>query len=317
MRARLIVNPKAGANRGLALLPSIVERLRPLVPLLQIVEAGGIDDALRAAAQAAADGDALLFVAGGDGTLNAALRGVRAAGAAGAGPVIGVIPIGTGNDFAKALDLGETAESAIDALLRAHTVDVDLGLLNDHAFVNTSAGGFVADVTATLTEGLKDATGKLAFVIGGVRALFGTEPFEAEIRVGSDPGGATARLTDAPVELQMFAVCNARFIGGGYVIAPDALLDDGLLDVVIVRRMPLWEFATVLQRMATSGHPGDARVTHFRTRELAMSFNRRVRANVDGELLETTECHYTVAPRAVTFLCGERPHTATPPRPLQ
>src|SRR5688572_13255741 len=107
MRARLIVNPRAGANRGLALLPHIVERLRPLSPVLEVLESGSIDDAVRTAGEAARAGDALLFVAGGDGTLNAVLRGMRTAGAIRARPAIGIIPIGTGNDFAKALDLGE------------------------------------------------------------------------------------------------------------------------------------------------------------------------------------------------------------------
>ena len=226
MRARLIVNPKSGADRAPTLLPLIADRLRALVQDLDVTLTTDEADVARAAE----DGCELLFIAGGDGTVNIAVRALADVPGALERTALGIIPAGTGNDFAKALGLGEVAETALDLLLDAQVIDVDLGVMNDRPFVNVSAGGFVADVSAILTEPLKDATGKLAYVIGGARALLGREPFSTDIRL---PGGQPSA---GGFELQMFAACNARSIGGGNTIAPAALIDDGLLDVFLVNR---------------------------------------------------------------------------------
>jgi len=225
---------------------------------------------------------------------------------------IGILPFGTGNDVARALDLGENPEEALDAMLAALTIDVDVGLVNNRPFVNTSSGGFVADVSAVLTEGLKDTAGKLAYVIGGARVLFGTEPFSARV---TRPGSSGVVIADA-IDLQMFVACNARYIGGGYPIAPEALIDDGLLDILLVRRTTTLEFVALLQSIAAGQHGDDDRILHFRAREFVLDFDRTVRVNTDGELLTADRCRYQVLPRAATFLCGPRPHTVATPRPL-
>jgi diacylglycerol kinase (ATP) len=309
VRARLIANPTAGADRAAPLLPVINERLRELVPDLDITVTTGEDDVLRAATRAAAERCELLFVAGGDGTLNAAVRAVALAPGGLDCITFGVIPAGTGNDFAKALGLGEDPEAALEVLVQGRVVNVDLGVLNGRTFFNTSAGGFIADVSASLTEELKDAAGKLAYIIGGARALAGRDPFRTTLRIeGRQPG--------PPLDLTMFAVCNARFIGGGYPIAPDAIIDDGLLDVFLVKGVPLLEFVGLLQKVAAGEHPHDERVMHFRAGELDLEFDRTVNVNTDGEVLEARRCEYRVRHRAARFLCGETTQAGASPRPL-
>ena len=95
----------------------------------------------------------------------------------------------------------------------------------------------------------------------------------------------------------------------------DRLVDDGLLDAFVVPSMPLLEFAAVLQRISTGEHRSDGRLISFRAREFTLTFDRPVRANTDGEPLEVQECRYHTDPRALTFLCGDRPHTISPPVP--
>jgi len=312
MRARLIVNPASGTDRAPTLLPRINAVLRTIVRDLDITITTGPDDVVRAATRALEERCDALYVAGGDGTLNIVLRGLFAGGT---GPItlpIGVIPLGTGNDFAKALGLGDDPEGALQALLACRAVNVDVGALNDRPFVNTSAGGFVADVTQAVTEGLKDVAGKLAYLIGGARALLGSEPFSARLTLPAEAGHRSSWA--GSVELQMFAICNARFIGGGYPIAPEALIDDGLLDVFVVRRMPLLEFVGVLQAIAAGDHTGDERVQHFRASSFDLEFDRVVRVNTDGELLQARSCAYRVHPRAARFFCGDAPFTQAVPR---
>jgi diacylglycerol kinase (ATP) len=310
VRGGLIVNPRSGTDRAPELLPLITERLRALVTDLDITVTTGEGDIARAATRAVEDGCGLLFIAGGDGTVNVAVGAVAAVDGALGRTAFGIIPAGTGNDFPKALDLGEVAETALDRLLDARVIDVDLGVLNDRPFVNISAGGFVADVSAILTEPLKDATGKLAFIIGGARALLGREPFSANIAV------AGAQPWSGLLELQMFAICNARFIGGGYPIAPAALIDDGQLDVFLVKRTTTIEFVGLLQKIAAGEHAQDDRILHFRAPALELIFDRVVNVNLDGEVFQADRCGYHVRHRAARFLCGPRPHAAAPPRSL-
>ena len=309
MRARLIVNPRSGADRGPVLLPLVNERLRRFVDDLDITITTDAADAERAAARAIEERCDAVYVAGGDGTLNTTLRVLAREGVP---PIpIGVIPFGTGNDFVKALGLDEDPERALDAIVERLVVDVDIGMLNDRPFANTSAGGFIADVSATMTEALKDATGKLAFLIGGARALFGTEPFSARLTIADASGPAAGTES---VDVQMFAVCNSGFIGGGYVLAPDARLDDGLLDVLVVPRMSMLEFVGVLQRIASGSDPAHPGVRRFRTSAFDLDFSRRVRVNTDGELFEAGQCRYRVRRAALPFFCGRQPHTLAKPR---
>jgi diacylglycerol kinase (ATP) len=309
VHARLIVNPSSGADRAVPLLTATNERLRTLVGDLDISVTTSEDDTLRAATRAATDGCELLFVAGGDGTINAAVRAVAAVPGGLERVTFGIIPAGTGNDFAKALGLGEDPEAALDILLGAAVIDVDLGEMNGRTFFNVSAGGFIADVSAAITEELKDAAGKLAYVIGGARVLFGREPFSTAVRIGGQEPGP-------PLDLQMFAVCNARFIGGGYPIAPAAVIDDGLLDVFLVKRTPVVEFMGLLQKVAAGDHTGDERIVYFRARELDLVFDRELHVNTDGEVLRASRCEYRVRYRAARFLCGAETQAERRPRPL-
>ena len=123
-RARLIANPTSGANRAAELLPGLVTRLRTIAADLDVALTNSAGETMQSAARAAADGCEAVFVAGGDGTINAALRGLLANDRRAAIPV-GVIPLGTGNDFAKALDLGEDADAA-RAIWTQHFENFDL-----------------------------------------------------------------------------------------------------------------------------------------------------------------------------------------------
>jgi YegS/Rv2252/BmrU family lipid kinase len=232
---------------------------------------------------------------------------------------VGIIPFGTGNDFSKALGLGDEPEGALDRLLDAHVVAADVGEMNDRPFINTSAGGLIAETSGAVTPALKDIAGKLAYLIGGARALFTAEPLGVRLLVASEHSTADSAPELLPVResiVQMFAVCNAPFIGGGYAIAPDALIDDGLLDVIIVPRMPLLELLGTLQRIAASGDPGRSDVMSFRSTHVDLVFDRRARVNVDGEVLEVERCAYRVRSGGAWFFCGPGPRAAAAPIPF-
>jgi diacylglycerol kinase (ATP) len=304
MKARLIVNPVAGEDAGATELKTMNERLRRGMGDLDIVMTVGAGDAERAGRQAVLDGYDHLFVAGGDGTLNEVMNGVAVAGAL-ESVTFGILPLGTGNDFASALGLpSDDLEAVLRILLAGHTRTVDAGAMNGRCFINASAGGFIAEVSEAVTPDLKTRTGKLAYVIGGAQILLEHETVGATLRIRGEDLDASPRSAAVEVHLgmQMFAVCNTRTIGGGHQVAPLAHIDDGWLDLCLVEDVPTLEFIALLRRVSAGDHLSDARVRYYRGRMFELSFDRPIKVNTDGQVLEAERCEYRVLPSAVRFL---------------
>ncbi|MDQ3255824.1 MAG: YegS/Rv2252/BmrU family lipid kinase, partial [Acidobacteriota bacterium] len=166
MKSRLIVNPVSGSDAAPDYLQTINERLRDALGDMDITMTVAAGDARHLAQTAADDGYEQLFVAGGDGTLNEVLNGVANVEGALERITFGLIPLGTGNDFADALGLPEDVDAAINILLENRTVQVDVGRLNERFFINVSAGGFIAEVSDAVNPQLKSIAGKLAYLVG-------------------------------------------------------------------------------------------------------------------------------------------------------
>jgi diacylglycerol kinase (ATP) len=293
-RTRLIVNPVAGRDTAAVHLPDINERLRTAFGDVDIVMTVGSGDAERAARQAAAEGYGRLVAVGGDGTLNEALNGAAAVDRL-TGVTFGIVPLGTGNDFASALGIGDVAQ-ALDAIVAGRSRQVDVGALDGRLFVNASAGGFVAEVSEAVTPELKTLAGRFAFVLAGAGVLLDYDAVPAAVTIDGTPEPA---LSGA---LQMFVVCNGPTIGGGRPIAPMARLDDGELDVVLVRASSTAEFVALLRRITSGEHVDDPLVTFRRAATLEIAFARTIPVNTDGEVLERQRCHYRVLPGALRVL---------------
>jgi len=298
-RARVILNPSSGRERGPEHVELLNVSLKAHFDEVTIAVTAGDGDAERAAAVAAADGCEALFVAGGDGTVNEALNGLATAGAL-EQLAVGIIPFGTGNDFAAALGIPLETAAALDILLAGRELRVDLGEVNGRVFVNTSGGGFIGEVSAAVTPQLKTIAGRLAYLIGGAQALMEFEPVTAALTI--QPGAV--QLSH---QLYAFAVCNSRLIGGGRLIAPDAVIDDGLLDVCLIEGMSALEFVALARKVAQGEHVSDPRVFYFQASAVDIDFEREVNVNTDGEVFAVRRCEYRVRPRAARFLAGDAP----------
>ena len=292
MKTKLIVNPASGQETAIDHLPAINARLREDGDV-DVVLTAGEGDGVEAGRRAALEGYDRVFVAGGDGTLNEVLNGLAQVDGALATITLAVVPLGTGNDFATAIGVPESPDDAVDALLGGAVVPVDVGRVNDRCFLNISAGGFIADVSDAVNPQLKTVLGKLAYLVGGAQVLLDYEPLAATVTNGAD-------ATDA--SLLAFAVCNSRLIGGGRLIAPHAIIDDGWLDVCLIHAMPALEFVALLRRVSSGDHVDDDRVAYFRTQALELVFDRAIRINTDGQVLEAARCRYDVLPGAARVL---------------
>jgi diacylglycerol kinase (ATP) len=304
MKAKLIVNPASGGETAVDHVPEMSARLRAASASLDVAVTRGEGDAEQAGRRAVLEGCDSVFVAGGDGTLNEVLNGVAAVEGGLAQVTLGVIPLGTGNDFATAIGVAGEPAAALDRLLDGVVRPIDVGRVNGRHFLNVSAGGFIAEVSDAVPSKLKTVLGKLAYLVGGAKVLLDYEPIRAQAR-SSDPD---APPLPATCELHAFAVCNSRLIGGGRLIAPYAIVDDGWLDVCLIQAMPTLEFLALLRKVADGDHLEDPRVTYLRTRALELTFERKVAINTDGQVLEADRCRYEVLPRAVRVrMPGDNP----------
>jgi YegS/Rv2252/BmrU family lipid kinase len=240
-------------------------------------------DARRLAGRAAESGSELIIAGGGDGTVHEVVNGAAATGWRG---TLGVVPLGTANDFAGGLGIPEELPAAFEVLEGGGTRSVDLPRVNDRYFVNVSTGGFGATATGDTPDEAKRLLGPLAYLITGVRKFSELRPSEARF--------STSEGERYEGEVLLYAVGNGTQTGGGTQLTPQADFNDGRLDVVIVPGMPLLDFVGLIPRLRSGAHLEDSRVTYLRTDRLVVESQEDLSANADGEPLSGNRFEYTI-----------------------
>ena len=282
-------------------------------PGVDLVACEDPDDTIRAAADAA--GHDVVVAAGGDGTVHLVANGLmEAGGSADERPALGVLPLGTGNDFARTLGLplGQSPGVAVEALRHAPTRTMDLirvshpdGEGRTQYAVNVCAGGFSGAVDEILTDELKAAWGPLAYLVGAVKALPALDDYHT--RVAWDDGPAET------VDVVNVVVANGRTAGGGRPVAPRASPEDGLLDVVLIRAGSGVDFARIAARAAAGDYLDDADVVFNRVARVSVTSTPGMWFNVDGELRTNDPITFEAVPGALRVAVG--PDYVAAPRP--
>jgi YegS/Rv2252/BmrU family lipid kinase len=255
-----------------------------------------LPDALRAAVVRR---PSRLLVGGGDGTISLAAGLV-----AGTEIALGVLPLGTGNDFARNLRLPRDLEAACDVVAAGETRSVAVGLANGRVFLNALSLGVSAGIARRLTPELKRRAGPLAYPVAAAGEALAPEPFRVTLELPGDRRELAA--------LQV-VVGNGRFHGGGTLVAPGATIDDDLLDVYVVeaagassagvdRARNAWRLARLGVLLARGRHLDDAGVLHLRCRELVLDAEPAQEVNADGELLARTPVRCEISPRRLRVL---------------
>lgn len=244
------------------------------------------------AAEAAGDYD-VVVAAGGDGTVGEVAAGLGLDGGEGRA-ALGVLPLGTANDFASSAGIPtDELDDALALITGGARRTIDLATCGERGFVNVATGGFGAQVTAETPDGLKNALGGLSYLLAGVGRIRSVEAQQGTIR-GPDFEWSGAFLA--------LAVGNGCQTGGGTVLCPGALLDDGLLDVRIVPEGDgagrLLLEALVKDRETVLDESSLA----FRGPWVEVETSEPMHVNLDGEPLEGTFFRFEVHPGALTCL---------------
>ncbi|MEK8130900.1 diacylglycerol kinase [Paenibacillus filicis] len=296
-RARLIYNPSSGREEMKKRLPEILQRL----------ERGGLEtsthatigegDATLAAADAVARGFDIVIAAGGDGTLYEVINGMAEKENR---PPLGILPLGTTNDFARALNIPRNWEGAVDVILRQHARPIDVGKVNQRYFINIAGGGSMTELTYEVPSKLKTMIGQMAYYMKGLEKLPRLRPIEVYIRTPE---------VELHEEVMLFLISNSNSVGGFERLAPDASLSDGLFDVLILRKCNLAEFIRVVSLALRGEHLNDSHVIYLQTKHIQVTSPDYVQLNLDGEFGGTLPCIFTNLPQHLNIFVDETGQT--------
>ena len=288
-RTCVILNPSAGSVRDP---DELAERIgRVLDADVRLTTKAG--SAARLARTAIRNGAKLIVAAGGDGTLNGVINGI----ADKAGETrVGLIPLGTGNDFGRSLGLPTDVEAAIDVIRGGETRAIDLvRVTSDEVryFINVSAGGFSGLVNEKLTTEMKKTWGPLAYLRSAAAALPELRAYQTTL--------AFDNTESLMLDLYNVVVANGRYVAGGTLIAPEASVDDGLLDIILIQKRSAPELALLAGAVALGTHLSSDAIVFRRAAKLTVNSKPGMWFNVDGELVGNEPARFEILPRALRF----------------
>lgn len=288
-RALLLYNPHA--RRGAEVFEAASARLA--AKRIEVV-----NEAFRSPAEVSPDivrrreGVDMVVVCGGDGSLNAAARGLIETGLP-----LGIIPSGTGNDLARSLGIPPDVACAADIIAAGGTRPIDVGEVNGHPFFNVASLGLSVELARRLTPETKRRWGRIGYALAAARVLLSARPFTATI---VDRNGAT------DVETLQIAVGNGRHYGGGNVVEETATIDDRHLDLYSLELRSVWKLALMLRsfRAGTHGRWSEVRTVRCTDFEVRTPEPRAV--NADGEIITYTPARFTIRPAAIHVFAPAR-----------
>ncbi len=291
MKPCVIMNPIAGsATTADDIRKQIDAMLAPGV----VFVTHGPGDAEIFARQALQNGYDYIIAAGGDGTLNEVINGVAEQAA---NIRVGLLPLGTGNDFARSLNLPATTGENIAILSVANTRAVDLVRVRSDKvrhFVNVSAGGFSGLVDEKLTAEMKRTWGPLAYVRSAAAALPELHAYRTDVEL--------AEGEKIGLDLYNIIVANGSFVAGGLPVAPEADPSDGLLDVILIPKRSTPEMVLLAAQIVLGNHLRSESILFRRTSRLSVKSTPGMWFNADGELVGNEPATFEIMPRVLQFV---------------
>lgn len=289
---RAILN---GKKAGTPELRNEIMRMREQGVDLQVRVTWESADMKRLVKEAVNEGIRRIVVAGGDGTVNEAVTALNQIDA-NARPELAIIPMGTANDFATATKIPTTIRESIELAVNGDAVAVDSVQANDRYFMNIAAAGFGAEITAETPVELKNFLGGGAYTLTGLVKALGFKPYDGSLTIeqGSYQG-----------EILVGAFCNSRLAGGGQELAPNALIDDGLMDITLVHPFLPHELPQVIDEIQNPTETGQF-VKHTQASWLEIDFPKTLPLNLDGEPYRSNKIRFDVKPRSIRLVLS--PH---------
>lgn len=271
-RARIIYNPTSGRELFRKHLPEVLEKMEQAGYETSCHATTCEGDAIQAAKVAVERNFDLVVAVGGDGTLNEVISGIAEFENR---PKVGLIPMGTTNDFARAVHIPRDINKAVEIILKGDSIPVDIGLMNnDRYFINIAGGGRITELTYEVPSKLKTVLGQMAYYLKGIEML----PSIRSSRVRIEYDG---QIFDDSAMMFLIGLTNS--VGGFEKLAPDASINDGKFTLLILKELNMAEFIRVASLALRGEHLSDPHVIYAKASKITVTTEERVLLNLDGE----------------------------------
>lgn len=296
-KARLIYNPSSGREQVKKHLPFILETLEKDGYETSAHATTGPGCATDAAAAACRNGFDLIVAAGGDGTIHEVVNGMAHQSHR---PKLGLLPGGTTNDFARALHIPRNIIEACKTLVSGKERQVDLGQVGEKYFINIAGAGTLTELTYEVPGKLKTVLGQMAYYVKGFEKLPRIKPTQVTINYdGKTFEGA----------IMLFLVSNTNSVGGFEKLAPDAFLDDGLFDLIIVKKTNLADVTRLTGAAMRGEHLNDDSVIYIQAADIEVHAENELQLNLDGEHGGALKERFVNLHRHITMIVPDQKHT--------
>lgn len=284
-----IVNPASGRGKGASFGRSLQEKLEPLKLDHDFVYTDYPQHATELAAKASEQFDVIVVV-GGDGTIQEAINGMAHSKA-----VLGILPVGSGNDFVRAVPIPTNMDRSLDILLRGQCKKIDLARVNNRIYHNGVGVGFDAWAVHTGNK-VQRLRGNAIYLYAVLHTLISYKPKPVEVQFDGRMEQKTYFL---------MTIANGVSLGGGFYLTPDAELDDGLLDLCLIEDMPKSAVIKNLLKVYSGKHQEDHRVEMARTKKISIQSQDGFAVHADGELLSLNlkELDIEILPKKIELIC--------------
>lgn len=270
-RARIIYNPTSGREIFKKYLPEVLAKLEVAGYETSCHATTCAGDATTAAKDAVEREFDIIIAVGGDGTLNEVVAGVSEFKHR---PKIGLIPMGTTNDFARAVHIPRDIDKAVDIIIAGNSIPVDVGRVNDRYFINIAGGGRITELTYEVPSKLKTVLGQLAYYLKGIEMLPSIKATKMRIEYDGE-------VFDDEAMMVLIALTNS--VGGFEKLAPDASLNDGLFSIFILKKCNIADFVKLVTLASRGEHLKDPHIIYAKASEIKITSDDKVQLNLDGE----------------------------------
>lgn len=285
-----IVNPVAGMGKKLSFVSEINDFCQQKKINYQVVMTHQPKEAIELAKEASKKYEVVVAV-GGDGTVNEVVNGIVDTNAK-----LGIIPIGSGNDFAKQMDLTYNLKKDLEILLEGKTKVVDLGLVNKrHYFINGLGVGFDGEVAYHVRDFLKYARGFIGYLLSVFRTLATFKFNKVKFYVDEE------KVKEEKILL--IATCNGTTYGGGFKVAPSAKVDDGLFTICFISKMGKFYAVRNIHKILQGTHISMPEVSTYTGKNVKITSEKVLFSQLDGEILPPLkEFEIEIMPNKITVI---------------
>jgi len=289
-RSVLLYNGAAGASTNQEILPLVIGPLAKASKNLTLVQTETKEEFEEACIRHADSAD-VLFVAGGDGTVHSAVQALCYLENA---PILGILPGGTCNDFARTLDIPLALDEAAQALADGEIKNVDIALANNHSFLNFAGIGLITDASSNIDPNLKERYGKLSYFMSALQMMRQAESFVVNLEIDGIHYSENAVLV---------LVMNGKSIGTHAFPLAEIDPTDGLLDIFVIQTSSIAairEWFSLSQPDITADEL--EHITHFKGKDIVLKTETDMDVDTDGEIYLKTPLEIKIQPQNIKML---------------